>query len=435
MKRDEYIYRAYWEAKDVWRHNGYIIFDTLTYTDDNLPHINDFVKNPLGLTNFSCFNNKDYVNFVKRLRSYITRKWGKHHHIRLFTAGEYGTKEDGTHRPHYHILLYYYNDMGFSNIEPTTMSILIHAKWNKGRTDGIIERGPYNFMKERCFDKETTHELNVVRYIAKYTEKDSSFQKTIDERINKIFKYNDYNTRIAKLAIKRVVNQYSRIPQKFGAYALDNMNIDEVYNTNQVSYPDTRDIVKRIPLPDYYRRKLYYRLEHYQLLGKDLTRWILTDYGKQHERDMKMTYFVNTRKKIHHKILNSKDLEFNNPTELSEIKLANYQLYYRNRISNRMNWQPIDTIAPEEKGNFYYNFTTPSDIDRYGIPTTSRKLSNIGKANYHTSNIIQHCFFDKDLDIIINRLDNEERLHKKELQKNYEYIKALERRARQLGFK
>lgn len=435
MKRDEYIYRAYWEAKYTWKNNGYIIFDTLTYTDEHLPHINDFIKNSAGLQNFSCFNNKHYIDFVKRLRIYIHRKYGKHHHIRLFTAGEYGTSENGTHRPHYHILLFYYNDICAGNIEPTTMSWLIHSKWNKGRTDGVLERGPYNFLKERCFENETTHELNVVRYIAKYTEKDSSFQNTIDERINKIFKYNDYNTRLAKLAIKRVVKQYSRIPQKFGAYALENMNLQEVYNTNQVSYPDTRDIVKILPLPDYYRRKLYYTLEHYQILGKDLTRWKLTDYGKQHERDMKMTYFVKCRQKLHHNILNSNDLHFDKPIELSEIKLSNYQLYYRNRISNRKIWKPIDTIAPDEQGDFYYNFTTPSDLDKYGCPTTCRKLSDIGKEQYHTSNIIKKCFFDKDLEIILNRLDNQERERKKELQKNYENVKALERRARQLGFK
>lgn len=435
MKRDEYIYRAYWEAKDTWRHNGYIIFDTLTYRDEELPHIKDFLPDKSNLPNFSCFNNNDYVKFVKRLRMYISRKYGKHHHIRIFTAAEYGTSDKGTHRPHYHILVYYYNDMSVGNIQPTTLSYLIHSKWNKGRTDGIIERGPFNFLKERCFDTETTHELNVVRYIAKYTEKDSSFERTINERINQIFKYNDYNTRLAKLAIKRVVKQYSRIPQKFGAYALEQMNLQEVYNTNKVSYPDTRDIVKSMPLPDYYRRKLYYKLEHYQILGKNLTRWKLTEFGKQHENDLKLMYFVKTRQKIHHNILNSKDLEFNKPTEISEVKLTNYQLYYRNRISNLKNWKPIHTIAPDEKGDFYYNFTTPSDIDKYGIPTTCRKLSDIGKDKYHTKNIIKKAYFDKDLEIILNRLDEEERQRKKILQINYENTKALERRARMLGMK
>ena len=69
-KRTDIYFRTYYECLDTWRKNGYVYFDTLTYSTPNLPHISDFVNeiNRNSALDYSCFNREDFRLFMVRLR-------------------------------------------------------------------------------------------------------------------------------------------------------------------------------------------------------------------------------------------------------------------------------------------------------------------------------------------------------------------------------
>lgn len=69
-------------------------FVTLTYRDECLP-----------VTKFGepCLRKEDFQTFLNRLRNPTK---GVNRKFRYFACGEYGTAENGTHRPHFHAILF-----------------------------------------------------------------------------------------------------------------------------------------------------------------------------------------------------------------------------------------------------------------------------------------------------------------------------------------
>lgn len=81
---------AEWTARLMLEARYYdapVLFVTLTFADEHLP------------VNFSV-SLRDIQLFMKRVR----KRFGKG--VRFFAIGEYGSREDGTRRPHYHFILY-----------------------------------------------------------------------------------------------------------------------------------------------------------------------------------------------------------------------------------------------------------------------------------------------------------------------------------------
>lgn len=78
----EWATRIYHEI-DSWMHSSFV---TLTYDDEHLPDKGTLKKRDLEL-------------FIKRLRKSVSPR-----KIRYYASGEYG--ENGTFRPHYHIILF-----------------------------------------------------------------------------------------------------------------------------------------------------------------------------------------------------------------------------------------------------------------------------------------------------------------------------------------
>ena len=146
-KRLEWRFRAYHHINNIINRGGYVYFDTLTYDEDHVPHLSDFIsldsfvpslieqRNGIsvGIQDFTCFCHSHWKNFLKNLR----RQLDYHYNgckFDYFLTSEYGTKEGFTHRPHYHILFFVHDS---SKIHPLDFSKVIKKCWDYGRTDGI----------------------------------------------------------------------------------------------------------------------------------------------------------------------------------------------------------------------------------------------------------------------------------------------------------
>lgn len=112
LTNDWYV-RLNYEYKQFTANKGAVYFLTLTYNDTCVPRVidQDFKeltdKFKIDVPFFSgmCFNKRHIVQFFKDFRAYFKKKYGIDG-IKHFTVCEYGTEEDKTHRPHYHMLLF-----------------------------------------------------------------------------------------------------------------------------------------------------------------------------------------------------------------------------------------------------------------------------------------------------------------------------------------
>lgn len=265
--QNEWYFRAYYESKYTFDNGGYVYFDTLTYRNEDLPHVSDFFPELKGhISDFSCFNVDHYRYFLVNLRRQLEYYgFDVKHKLKYFLSSEYGTDDRYTHRPHYHILFYVLDN----SLSPIQLSQFISKCWKYGRTDGYQYKGA-KYVLDHTFGKKYNsdqfHMQTICNYVSKYVTKDSSFQKTVDSRI-KIIKdkrsHGDILTDRQEEMIKDLVknmNQFHRQSHGFGEafYLYNDMN--KVLETGMISIPDKNNIVKHIPLPGYYARKMFYDL-------------------------------------------------------------------------------------------------------------------------------------------------------------------------------
>lgn len=268
--------RAYYEMKT----SKYVLFDTLTYSENK-------VKWRYGIR---VINKKDYVDFLKRLRKKLDGL-----KIRYLLSGEYGTAEDKTHRPHYHLLLFVKDD-----IEAITLSKWIKKKWNKGITDGIDDKGKLYFLNNRIFDGSVAQK-NVVGYICKYMNKATKYDymilKQIARKVNE--KYNvdaiigkneygefQYKQKLPYEILKEIirkkyeeVKQFVKWSKGFGEDYFElrkKEEIEEDYIKGQQKL--MVDYKNQYPMPLYYIRKLLYKR------NKELNEYQITEYGDKLKR-------------------------------------------------------------------------------------------------------------------------------------------------------
>lgn len=290
-KRDEYAFRTYHHCKSTIEKGGYVLFDTLTYADEHLPHISDFVDvNKYGISDFSCFNLDHYKLFFKRLRSAIKKEYGLVSAISYLFASEYGTAEGYTHRPHYHFLLFVNNP----RIHPLWLSRKIAQCWQFGRTDGIVYK-PLKYVAEHIygydlgFGKQNSVWIlrAVTQYVSKYITKSSEFQSRLNMRIHVIQNCVDFNEEEIKIAVKSI-SQFSRISSGYGIGYLSKMSERdiELLKDNSCMLPDKKKVTKILPLPMYYIRKLYYECVDGST-GKKV--WQLTEKGISHFAELRLS--------------------------------------------------------------------------------------------------------------------------------------------------
>ena len=282
--QSEYYFRAYYQAMDTLARKGYVYFDTLTYDNRNVPHISDFVHELRNsILDHMCFNLDHYRHFFVRLRRCLKRHgFDPAHGLKYFLCSEYGTDDTKTHRPHYHILFY----ITIPNLPVELLSEWISDCWTYGRTDGIKYKG-LQYIKNHTFDSlsDKVYMTNICNYVAKYVTKSSSFEKTIDSRINLIskrlepeFNSDEYKDKMKK--IERNIREFHRQSQGFGIYGLQMNDPDRMFQTGMMEMVDSKHIVSHIPMPMYFQRKLYYNLTHDEDGNKS---WKLNDKGIEYK--------------------------------------------------------------------------------------------------------------------------------------------------------
>lgn len=267
--QSEWYFRCYYESKWTFDNDGYVLFDTLTYDNAHLPHVSDFCPELKGrVVDTSCFNVEHYRLFLVNLRRQLSYHGfdpaGK---IKYFLTSEYGVDDRFTHRPHYHILFFVTD----KTLDPLVLSEYISKCWPFGRTDGIPFKTP-KYVLDHVFSKCTynsdqVHLQSVCNYVAKYVTKDSSFQKTIEVRLNRVFdiKYGKDSVltdrqKKERDRLRRCMNQFHRQSKGFGDKFFLYNDMNQVLSTGMISMPDKNKVVKHIPLPGYYSRKLFYDL-------------------------------------------------------------------------------------------------------------------------------------------------------------------------------
>lgn len=256
-KRQEWNFRTWYEVLSTIDDGGYVLFDTLTYRDEDVPHVSDVLdfkallslrqdecilrgdselktaailnryEKQLNKINNMCFNKEDIKLFFKRLRRQLQYKGFKSSDaFKYFLTSEYGTSDKGTHRPHYHVLFFVKDPM----LHPLTLSSLINKCWQLGRTDGInYHTAPYVFNHVygyKGLQLTTNSSFNVsgiqaaCSYVSKYITKDSRYQKIAENRAKRIMTIvfgsqweDDFlNTQGFDKRIKRLVPADDEIP-------------------------------------------------------------------------------------------------------------------------------------------------------------------------------------------------------------------------------
>lgn len=148
-KQNDWFFRGSMEYKRVLQYNGYVLFPTLTYNDENLVFWND---EPLG---FRCpvFDKKHFVSFRNKLRVYLKREGynvSGDNTIRYMYVCEYGGKRG---RPHLHCCLFV--------PLPIPLSIMKHCV-SKAWIYGFVRYSP----KGECVQS-----VKALRYCMKYIAK------------------------------------------------------------------------------------------------------------------------------------------------------------------------------------------------------------------------------------------------------------------------
>lgn len=225
-KRNEYLLRSLFESIDTINHDGYILFETLTYDPEHLPMISRFFPqvnykdkdgNLVTDNDFSCFAYEDIRKFTNLLWTTINRTtrledYDVKQNIKFFLVSEYGHediyKDDkgrvrkGTVRPHYHCLFYVKD----KRLHPGTLVGLIYDCWRRGETDNH-RNGMTNCMTKNVIGKGYTKDkvknlIAVSNYVSKYITKQADYMKIVENRIN---------VTVSRLVGERVDKIYNRV--------------------------------------------------------------------------------------------------------------------------------------------------------------------------------------------------------------------------------
>ena len=339
-KRDEYSFRTYHHCKSTIDNGGYVLFDTLTYSDEYLPHISDVIDvEKYGVKDFSCFNLDHYKLFFKRLRSAIKEKYNVVGAISYLFTSEYGTSEGYTHRPHYHFLLFVKHKF----IDPLWLSRQIDSCWQYGRTDGI-NYNDLEYVAKHIYgydvgfgSQDSVFILRAVtHYVSKYITKSSKFQTRLNERIYSINRY-EFDEEKLKSAIKHI-NQFHRISSGYGLGFLNNLDERDIeaFKTDTCILPDKQKVIKTLPLPTYYIRKLYYECVT-GTTGKKV--WQLTENGISHYAQLRLQNIKNNEIKLQDLLHNATpQLRADCDKLLDGRSLADYSIYklfYQGRMRDK----------------------------------------------------------------------------------------------------
>lgn len=448
-RQQQYYFRIYHEWKSTLQHNpkAFVLFDTLTYDDDHLPHISDNIDLS-GIefpdneeVDFPCFSRSDLRLFFVRLRrrlSYYGYKSAGH--LKYLVCSEYG-KDDyyhdsfgrlrkGTNRPHYHVLFFSTFDIAVGDLKSA-----IDYCWQNGRTDKLRR---YGYHKNVFYGSDSDRSiLGVAHYVSQYVQKSSEYSRQVDRRINAVMHeaylaheklcysrtkenddlvvsdtvYNRYFPPRLAVSYKEVpytygnwcrsiyakqlrnslvhtIKQFMLSSKGFGISALSEIDLLHLYRTGMVTMPDTNSLVRSIPIPKYYERKLF---EELVTFDNGLKVWQKTSEGQLYAHKKKVLSFDLLSKKYESLYRNY------GYYPCDPVDLARYVVYKKGYLKGVLDYEPTFT----EKLDFpcWCNYTCPLDVHLYHMPLISNDFlglaSTLGRW-YHVDLRPRDCLLVKD---------------------------------------
>lgn len=412
---NQWYYRAWYEWQDLAAAGGYVLFDTLTYSDKYLPHLSDTWSFLDKKEDFPCFDYQHIRKFLQLLRTRLIRAGYSKNAFRYFLSSEYGTSEyynyrgrlrRAKHRPHYHVLFYVYD----TRIDPLYFSNLVASIWRYGRTDGAPYKGMKYLFDKRVFmsDCALVTRLYTCKYVSKYVQKSCEFDKEICVRVAKVMQRlaeyadpvsPDYwlekeEARRERLKLLRMVNQFHRQSQHFGESALGDLDLNQLFRDGCLYMPDKKGVKIPIPFPTYYKRKLFYDLIEFN--GSRY--WVLNELGQQ----FKAVRYPEIRQRLidrYECLIHEYHLQFN------AVELADYVLNKRGRIIAD---KPESTLIERINEIDLFNYSTCSDKLQFGCRGLSRDWLGDSQQGYikqvfvnriSLPGFIQKCvYFDERLE-------------------------------------
>lgn len=279
---------------DNTSNGGMTVFVTLTYNNLSIPVFSDVapaIDYESGeiyskLYTIPCFSKRHKDAFENKLRKYFERRGvtGKScgSPIRFFWASEYGMSDSGTHRPHYHLLIFFPKD--YLNVLKIDQSFVTSQKlkdliqdcwkhgfcrWSKPSAGGMFVRSVF-----------------ACTYVSKYVVKDIDFFDQPD--LKEYLSFPDLIE--AKRRFNLVKDRFPRHWQSksFGLGLVDLCNNDLVFKDgiNLSFRKDVKFGKKKIyKVPRYIERKLLYKVDEYGSLvlnerGKSVKKIILSFHDK-----------------------------------------------------------------------------------------------------------------------------------------------------------
>lgn len=420
---NEWTYRLYHHALDTFKNDGFVLFDTLTYDNEHLPHISDYFNVDKSV-DYPCFSSADLRKFIANLRQRCKRKFASN--FSYFIASEYGTSERHLHRPHYHALFFV-----VGSISPLDFSTLVADTWSRGRTDGFPFQSAAH-VADNTFRDMSVGTLRSLKYVCKYIQKNSYFEKNINARLDKIMESisnrfsnildgwssSSHYWRVREL-ISRKISQFHRQSTFLGASVLGDLDINEIIDKGTVSMPDNLSVIKSIPLPTYFKRKLFYDLVNVD--GSNV--WIPTELGMQ---------YLKIRESDRIKQL---ELQFSAMSaQFKQVfpidKLADYVVNVRGRFRGKV----PSTFSQRYYGATHYNYSNRFDkewFSKCGVTNRFVGNSSIGYSSCKplfqplNSFIANNVVFNQDFDNILSRFFEFRKNVDKGKQRLYEYKQHL----------
>lgn len=421
LKVSSYKLRAYYHAKETLEKfpSSFVLFDTLTYNDYYLPHLSDHTPYAYGhRDNISCFNRRHLQLFFKRLRQKLVRDgYNVANNLDYFLTSEFGNEDEyiyngqlrkHTRRPHYHVLFF----VKF-NIDPLVFSKYVSLAWIYGRTDGVDYKGVNYVMTKRVFKSFNPLFLSIIGYVAKYATKQFSYSKKIGSAIRNVMFdrycgnvefFNTFEGRKEFLKLKRESSPFLLTSHGFGKYLLECFSVDYLVENNSAPiYINNNRTIVNIPLPNYYKRKLFYS----KIYFNGSYTWIPNDLGIKYLKGVTQKNIDNYIKRL--KSLSSIiDNYISNAVEVKftlkklgfddNLKaLAEYVFLYRGRILVNGLVNGLDSLDRSSYcfdglrnfGLLLYPYNTVYDSFRFGRKIVSFKYLG---SSFVTRHIIEDKF-------------------------------------------
>lgn len=170
--KDMYV-RARYEVEEAYRNGGVAFMCTLTYGLQLAPTFEHLGKKVF------CFQKKDVILFMKRLRSNLDRLYKRYYNtsapdFKYLVTSEFGTSDEGFHLPHYHLLVSFRNQISLFLFRKAFMESLVNRKDNFRYFGPVFQCDLLDLSR------------GGVKYVTKYILKDLNYvsqQNIIKEKI------------------------------------------------------------------------------------------------------------------------------------------------------------------------------------------------------------------------------------------------------------